>query len=90
MALNIKNRETEELASEVALMTGETKTEAIRRSLLERRERLVRRGRARGCDERLLRFLEREVWPLVPEDERGRRLAREEEDALLGYGPEGL
>ena len=33
MALNIKNREVEVLAAEVARMTGETKTEAIRKSL---------------------------------------------------------
>ena len=39
--------------------------------------------------EELRRFLEREVWPLVPADERGRRLTQDEEDAILGYGPEG-
>ena len=38
---------------------------------------------------RLRRFLEQEVWPLVPEDERGRPLTRAEEDAILGYGPQG-
>ena len=40
MALNIKNSEVERLATEVAAMMGETKTEAIRRALLERRRRL--------------------------------------------------
>lgn len=40
MGLNIKNREVEELAGQVALATGETKTEAIRKALLERRDRL--------------------------------------------------
>jgi antitoxin VapB len=40
MGLNIKNREVEELARQVAEATGETMTEAIRRSLLERRDRL--------------------------------------------------
>jgi prevent-host-death family protein len=39
---------------------------------------------------RIQRFLEQEVWPLVPEAERGRRLSREEEDAILGYGSEGV
>ena len=39
--------------------------------------------------ERLRRFLEQEVWPLVPEEQRGRPLSRVEEDAILGYGPEG-
>ena len=32
MALNIRNRETEALAAELASLTGETKTEAIRRA----------------------------------------------------------
>lgn len=40
MGLNIKNREVEALAEQVARATGESKTEAIRKSLLERRDRL--------------------------------------------------
>lgn len=36
MALNIKNRETEELAEAVARLTGETKTEAVKRALRDR------------------------------------------------------
>jgi len=40
MALNIKNRRVEDLANEIAEITGETKTEAIRRALEERRQRL--------------------------------------------------
>ncbi len=39
---------------------------------------------------RLNRFLEQEVWPTIPEDQRGRALTRAEEDAILGYGPEGV
>ena len=37
-----------------------------------------------------LRYLEEEVWPKVPTDQLGRRLSREEEDEILGYGPEGV
>jgi hypothetical protein len=40
MALNLKNPEVERLAAEVARLTGESKTEAIRRSLEECRQRL--------------------------------------------------
>ena len=40
--------------------------------------------------ERIRRFLVQEVWPQVSEAERGRRLSREEEDAILGYGSEGV
>ena len=89
MALNVKNAEVEQLAAEVAKMAGETKTEAIRRALIERRQRLVYRVGDAG-ESRLRRFLEDEVWPLVPPQERGRRLTRDEEDEILGYGPEGV
>jgi antitoxin VapB len=89
MALNIKNAEVERLASEVARLTGESKTEAIRRALEERRRRLKRvsTGERRA---RVLRFLEKKVWPAVPRAELGRRLSRDEEDAILGYGPGGV
>jgi antitoxin VapB len=40
MGLNIKNRDVEELAREIAKATGETKTEAIRKALLDRKEKL--------------------------------------------------
>ena len=40
MALNINNDEVERLAADVARITSETKTEAIRRSLAECRDRL--------------------------------------------------
>ncbi len=90
MALNIKNPEVERLAEEVVALTGESKTEAIRRALEERRARLAYRIDADDRATRLTRFLETEVWPRVPEGERGRRLSRVAEDALLGYGPEGV
>ena len=90
MAMNIKNQEVERLAEEVAEMTGETKTEAIRKALKERRERLsyqiVRRDRKAD----LLRFLSREIWPAVPKRELGRTLTRKEQDQILGYGKEGV
>ncbi|HYD05907.1 MAG TPA: type II toxin-antitoxin system VapB family antitoxin, partial [Reyranella sp.] len=40
MALNIKNLAVERLAADVARLTGESKTEAIRRALEERKRRL--------------------------------------------------
>ena len=43
MALNLKNADVERLAAEAARLTGESKTEAIRRALEERQARL--RGR---------------------------------------------
>jgi hypothetical protein len=88
-ATNMNSPEIEKLASEVAKPAGETPTEAVRRALEERRSRLARRPRTGDRAERLRRFLEAEVWPLVPPEERRRRLSREEEDALLGLGEDG-
>jgi antitoxin VapB len=89
MALNLKNVEVERLAAEVARLTGESKTEAIRRALYERKQRLkgpaVERRRTR-----VLRLLEQKVWPTLPNRERGRRLTRAEEDEILGFGPSGV
>ena len=90
MALNIKNAEVERLASELAVLTGETRTEAIRRSLAERRRRLDDQGTGRQRGESFMRFLAEEVWPALPTDSQGRRPTREEEDEILGYGPEGV
>jgi len=90
VALNIKNEEVERLAAEVARITGESKTEAIRRALAERRQRLSYRVQPADRHARALRFLEREVWPRIPADQIGRRLSREEEDEILGYGQGGM
>ena len=89
MALNLKNAEVERLAAEVARITGESKTEAIRRALEERRNRLRVPDLAQRR-ERVLRLLRAKLWPALPKQQRGRRLSREEEDAILGYGPEGV
>ena len=87
--MNIKNADVERLATEVARLTGESKTEAIRRALEERRQRLksVSTGDRRA---RVLRFLEKKVWPTLPKGQVGRRLSRAEEDEILGYGPGGV
>lgn len=89
MALNLKNADVERLAAEVARLTGESKTEAIRRALEERRNRL-RVAEVAQRRERVLRLLRTKLWPSLPKQQRGRRLSREEEDAILGYGPEGV
>lgn len=65
MALNIKNAAVEELADEVARMAGESKTEAIRRALAERRQRLVLELPQRDRRAELTGFLEREVWSAI-------------------------
>jgi len=89
MALNIKNPEVVRLTTEVAKMAGETKTEAIRQALIERKVRLQARGGKVGRKERLLEYFERYVWPFMPADQLGKTITREEEDEILGYGPNG-
>ena len=90
MALNIKNPEVERLAAEIARLTGESKTEAIRQALLERRHRIGHRITPRARRDRLLSFLEREIWARVPADQVGRAPDRAERERILGYGPEGI
>ncbi len=90
MSLNIKNPAVERLADEIARLTGESKTEAIRKALEERRARLNFLNAGDNREARLRRFLEHELWPIVPADQLGKKLGREEEEAILGYGPEGV
>ena len=90
MALNIKNRAVERLAAEVARLAGESKTEAVRRALEERKARLAYRVVDGDRVSRLRRFLETEVWPKIPANAVGRRMSREEEEQILGYGQEGV
>jgi len=66
MGLNIKNAIVERLAGEVAGLAHETKTEAVRRALLERRARLQARAGKPGGRKGLREYLERNVWPLIP------------------------
>ncbi len=90
MALNIKNAEVERLAADVAELAGESKTEAIRKSLLDRKDRLmIRRGNL-SKRERLERLLRDEIWPQIPEAVRGKRISKKEREKILGYGPHGV
>ena len=92
MALTIKNPEVERLAAEVARLTGETKTQAIRVALEERRSRLgsgvdrdARRSRAPAT------AWKSEIWARRSAGAaRHSRTTRVRDDAILGYGPDGL
>lgn len=82
MALNIRNRETEQLAAAVARLAGETKTEAVRKALADRLERLRRdrsdRRLADELDEIALHCSRLEVVDPRPAEE------------ILGYDDQGL
>jgi antitoxin VapB len=89
MGLNIKDPETERLATEVAALTGETKTRAINVALRERQERLLAARSVTERTDRLTRFLTDEAWPQIPPELLGQAPTKTEREAILGYGPEG-
>ena len=53
MALNIRNRETERLAAELARLTGETKTEAVTKAVRDRLDRVRQARRKRSLADEL-------------------------------------
>ncbi len=86
MGLNIKNEEVERLVTEVSRITGETKTEAIRQALLERKRRLapdqVKEGRAKA-----FQYLRDEVWPGLTTEQR-KPISKQEWEETLGIDTE--
>ena len=84
MALSIRDGETDRLARELAGLTGETMTQAIRTALEERLAR-ERRARAAGDRERFERIVavidEYAALPVL--DDRA-------PDEILGYDEHGL
>lgn len=100
MAFDFEDEEIERLATEIAKLSGESETEAVRQALRERRDRLElasaeanRKGgkprrRPRTMEE-MLHFMETEIWPLIPEEHRGGPpMTKAERARLLGYGPD--
>jgi antitoxin VapB len=83
MALSLKDKETDRLAREVAALTGETLTEAIRGALAERlqRERL-RRGIPMRLADRLM-AIGRHCAALPDYDTRS-------PDDIVGYDETGM
>ena len=92
MALNIKDKETEALVTEIAALTGETKTGAIRQAARERLERLkLQSSDPRRDEESMRKWLETEIWPLFPKEALDREpMTKAEREEILGYGPEGV
>jgi antitoxin VapB len=92
MALNIKDPETERLVAEVAELAGETKTGAIRQAMRKERDKLAREQQS--LEERIRKvdaFMEERVWSHIPPEQRGQpHMSKEEEEGILGIGPEGF
>jgi antitoxin VapB len=90
VALTIKNPDVERLAAEVARLTGETKTQAIRVALEERRRRLSSDMDPEVRAAEILYWLETEIWSHVPAELRGRPHDSRADDEIIGYGLDGL
>lgn len=89
--MNIKDERVEQLAEELAHLTGESKTATILRALEERRERVARQGPSgRPRLAQALDFLENEIWPNIPRKLLGRPVTRRERERILGYGRGGV
>lgn len=90
MALNIKDPETERLAADVATLARESKTEAVRQALRERKQRplLVRSRSGRG--DRMIDVLERRLWPSLPDGVRGVAVTKAQREAILGHRRDGV
>lgn len=82
MALNIRNAEAERLATSVAKLTGESKTEAVTRALRDRLARLRRERSGRGLADEL-DAIARHCAALPVRDARSA-------DEILGYDDRGL
>ena len=84
MALNIRNTETEKLASELAALTGETKTRAVTIALKERidnerRKRSISKG-----------VLFEELMEISKHSGSLPVLDKRDEDDILGYDDRGI
>jgi antitoxin VapB len=88
VALNLKNPEVEKLAAEVATLASESKTEAIRKALLERKARLAATSPTKRS-QRAAGILKDFRAAILPEFA-GRSLTKQEEDEILGFGPDGV
>jgi len=82
MPLNIRNKQTEELATALAKLTGETKTEAVTKALRERLER-TRRARTK-------RRLRDEIDEIALHCAALPVLDRRHADDIVGYDPHGI
>ena len=90
MALTIKNAEVERLAAEVAQLAGESKTQAIKVALEERRRRLTSGIDPAARTAELLQFMEQEIWAHIPAELLGQPHYSARDDEIVGYGPDGL
>jgi len=71
-------------------LANESKTEAIRRALYDRKQRLLIHRNSAGRQDRLKELLRTRIWPEIPARLRGRGVSKMEREKILGYGPGGV
>jgi antitoxin VapB len=83
MALNIKDREVDRLAAELADRLHTTKTDAIRQAL--HAQLALLESRAGDRQAHLLDVMRTEIWPLLTDRA---PITKREREEILGYDPE--
>ena len=84
--IKYKKLEVDKLATELSDLTGESKTEVIRRALLELKVSMSFRVAKIDRRTRMQEFLEKEVWAKLPKKVLGKKISTKEMDTILGYG----
>lgn len=88
MPFYIEDDVIEMLLNDVVKITGETKAEAVHRALEERYKRLVLISDRKKDTDRLLKFLQEEVWPQIPSKIRKTNISKAEVETILGFEDE--
>ena len=78
------------LIREIAELTGESAEQVVLQALEERLARLSGPSSKAERKQHLLNLLETSVFRFAPRGQVGRTLTQEEQDEILGYGPEGV
>ena len=87
MAIHVKNPDVIKLATRLAALTGESRTEAIRTALEEKLARLHGASAQGSRRAELVRVLGCKVPPMIRAGRRKASLTEEEVQELLAYGP---
>ena len=78
------------LLAEIVALTGESEGTVVMRALEERLARLTRPVSAAERRQRVLNVLETSLWRHRRARDVAGAIDRDEEDRVLGYGPEGV
>lgn len=81
MALHIEDPEL------VAEILAESEASRITPEQVVRRALALRKSTVAERQARIRKVLEEEIWPKIPGELKGKPISKEEEEALLGYGP---